>query len=399
MRGKIEPVWITGIGLVSCLGEGREPHSAALEAPGGGARPVVDERSFAPFPVHPTPALELDRQIPKRGDQRQMEPWQRLGTYAAGLALDDAGARGLVADMHLVVAAGGGERDTALDEAVVSELAALPPERAGPLLNERLLSGLRPTLFLAQLSNLLAGNISIVHGVTGSSRTFMGEEAAGADAVRIAAARLAEGRGGVALVGGAYVAGRWDMLLIYSLSGLLRRGAWAPMAERGAGAGEDGGGMILGSVGAFLVLETRSHAQARGARGLAELTAVATGSARRTVEHTPRDSAAALVGNMRSLLRPGYAVVSGASGAADPTGEEAGFLTDLRDAGPAQGPVRHTAETIGHSVEAAFPANLALAALAFGRPEAPPQALVTGFGVWRGEALALLDPVREGRHA
>src|SRR3712207_8516744 len=40
--------------------------------------------------------------------------------------------------------------------------------------------GLRPTLFLAQLSNLLAGNISIVHGVAGSSRTFMGEESAAA---------------------------------------------------------------------------------------------------------------------------------------------------------------------------------------------------------------------------
>ena len=39
-------------------------------------------------------ALELDRQIPKRGDQRQMEPWQRIGTYAAGLALDSAGAEG-----------------------------------------------------------------------------------------------------------------------------------------------------------------------------------------------------------------------------------------------------------------------------------------------------------------
>jgi len=46
------------------------------------------------------------------------------------------------------------------------------------------MGGLRPTLFLAQLSNLLAGNISIVHGVTGSSRTFMGEEVAGVDAVR-----------------------------------------------------------------------------------------------------------------------------------------------------------------------------------------------------------------------
>ena len=61
-------------------------------------------------------------------------------------------------------------------------------------LNERLMSDLRPTLFLAQLSNLLAGNISIVHGVTGSSRTFMGEEAAGVDAVRIALARITAGR-------------------------------------------------------------------------------------------------------------------------------------------------------------------------------------------------------------
>jgi 3-oxoacyl-[acyl-carrier-protein] synthase II len=394
LRGKIEPVWITGIGLVSCLGEGVEPHLAALQAPG--ARPVVDEESFAPFPVHPMPALDFDRQIPKRGDQRQMEPWQRLGTYAAGLAIDSADARALVADMHLMVAAGGGERDTALDEAVVSELASLPPERAGALLNERLASGLRPTLFLAQLSNLLAGNISIVHGVTGSSRTFMGEEAAGADAVRIAAARLAEGRGGIALVGGAYAAGRWDMLLLYALGGVLRRGAWAPMAER---AGAEGG-MVMGSVGAFLVLETRSHAEVRGAKAFAELAVVSTGSARRTGQDTSRASAAALVGSMRSLLRPGYAVVSGASGAVGSTEEEAGFLADLRDAGPAQGPVLQTAEIIGHAIEAAFPANLALGALALARPEAPPpQVLVTGFGVWRGEALGLLEPVREGRRA
>ena len=66
------------------------------------------------------------------------------------------------------------------------------------------MSDLRPTLFLAQLSNLLAGNISIVHGVTGSSRTFMGEEAAGVDAVRIALSRIDAGQSDIALVGGAY---------------------------------------------------------------------------------------------------------------------------------------------------------------------------------------------------
>ena len=90
--------------------------------------------------------------------------------------------------MDMIVAAGGGERDYAVDAAI---LAALPTAAdPGVYLNEHLLSDLRPTLFLAQLSNLLAGNISIVHGVIGSSRTFMGEEASGADAVRIACARI-----------------------------------------------------------------------------------------------------------------------------------------------------------------------------------------------------------------
>jgi 3-oxoacyl-[acyl-carrier-protein] synthase II len=371
-----EAVWITGIGLASSLGEGVEVHRAALRE--AGLRPAVDEAGFAPFPIHPMPALAFDAQIPKKGDQRQMEPWQRLGTYAAGLALDHAGARGLVGDMHLLVAAGGGERDVALDEAICAELAALPPEEAGALLNERLANGLRPTLFLAQLSNLLAGNISIVHGVTGSSRTFMGEEAAGAEAVRIAAARLAEGRGEVALVGGAYVAGRWDMLLLFSTSGGLWRGPWAPLVER------PGGGMVTGSIGAFLVLETERHARARGARGLARLGAVRSGAARRRGEDSARASAAALAEGL--ALRPGHAAISGASGAPEALAEERAFLAGLAGAGP----VRFTADLLGHGVEASFPASLALGALAIAEGLAA-QALVTGFGLWRGEALALLE--------
>lgn len=379
-----EPVWITGVGLVSCLGEGPEPHLAALATPG--TRPPVDETSFAPFPVHPLPPLNLDRQIPKKGDQRQMEPWQRLGTYAAGLAIDAAGARALVADMHLVVAAGGGERDVPLDEAIAAELAGLPPGDAGPKLNALLANGLRPTLFLAQLSNLLAGNISIVHGVTGSSRTFMGEESAAADAVRIAAARLAEGRGGIALVGGAYVAGRWDMLMLFSPSGGLWRGPWAPMAERA------GGGMVTGSVAAFLVLESASHARARGATGLARLVAARSGASRRRGADSARAAAGALAAGLP--LRPGYQVFSGASGVAAPTAEEQGFLADLAAAGPGPGAVHTTTDLLGHAVEASFPANLGLAALAVQAGLAP-QVLVTGFGLWRGEALALVEPLEE----
>ena len=65
----------------------------------------------------------------------------------------------------------------AVDSAILN--AEAQGNTAPGFLNERLMSDLRPTLFLAQLSNLLAGNIAIVHGVTGSSRTFMGEEPSG----------------------------------------------------------------------------------------------------------------------------------------------------------------------------------------------------------------------------
>ena len=82
--------WITGIGIVSCLGEGLDAHWQGLNA----APPAADATSFAPYIVHRIVPLEFDKQIPKKGDQRQMEPWQRIGTYAAGLALDSAGVKG-----------------------------------------------------------------------------------------------------------------------------------------------------------------------------------------------------------------------------------------------------------------------------------------------------------------
>ncbi|HEY0567523.1 MAG TPA: beta-ketoacyl-ACP synthase, partial [Xanthobacteraceae bacterium] len=102
--------WITGIGIVSSLGEGADAHWQRLCE----AKPSADTSTFAPYVVHPIAPIEFDKQIPKKGDQRQMESWQRIGTYAAGLALESAGVKGnadLLARMDMIVAAGGGERD------------------------------------------------------------------------------------------------------------------------------------------------------------------------------------------------------------------------------------------------------------------------------------------------
>jgi 3-oxoacyl-[acyl-carrier-protein] synthase II len=388
---------ITGVGLISCLGEGVEAHWTALNREDG-FQPALDTTSFAPWLVHPMTPLDLDRQIPKRGDQRQMEAWQRIGTYAAGLALETAGVKGnaeLLSRMDMIVAAGGGERDCAVDGAILSAL----PSSANPgaFLNEHLLSDLRPTLFLAQLSNLLAGNISIVHGVVGSSRTFMGEEASGADAVRIACARIAAAQGDLFLVGGGYNAQRPDVLLHYAMAGLLRKNEFAGVWQRQAG----GGGMVLGSVGGFLVIESREHAASRGATALAHISAIATDRSRRRPGEATAN-ATRQFDAMRRHIDPAHAaVISGASGAPRATAEEAEFLRSLAM------PVRATATAFGHSMEPSFPANLALAAMALSRQrlfgpldttdlEAPMsgdlhQALVTSWGHWRGEALAVVE--------
>ncbi len=370
-------VWITGIGLVSSLGEGAAPHVAALADPG--FQPVLDRESFAPFTIHPLPALPFETQMPRR-DLRQMETWQRLGVFAAGLALDSAAAKPLAAEIDLMVAAGGGERDVALDEAIFTEITAVPPAERPAWLNQRIAGGLRPTLFLAQLPNLLAGSITIVHGVAHSSRSLMGMELAGADALRLALSRVAHGASQMTLVGASLNPARWDELMTYGTAGLNLAGAWQPVAQRPAP-----GGFCLGGLGCFLLLEAADHARARGAPPFARLAHVGTGMARREADDTAAASAATLFGKLRDRLRPGAAVLSAASGV-DPAAE-AGFLATT-----GAGPIRHTGDLIGHGVEASFPAAVALAALQ-AQAGLAPQTLVSGFGAYRGEALALVEAV------
>ncbi len=347
-------VVITGIGLVSSLGESVETHWQKLMA--DRPEPVVDGTRFPPYAIHPLPVIDWSLQIAKRGDQRQMETWQRLGTYAAGLALDDAAIKtneALCATMDMVVAAGGGERDEAVDTAIL-EASASRNDR-DVLLNERLTTELRPTLFLAQLSNLLAGNISIVHKVTGSSRTFMGEEGAGVSAVETAAARIRSGQSTHVLVGGAFQTEHPDMLLGYELGGYLHRGPYKPVWQR---QGSDGGGVVTGSGAAFLVLESREHAERRGRPVYARLGPVVSGRARRKSADLAAEIAALAAKAGVSGGEPILAI-SGASGAHAATSAEKAAFDRMPDIA-----MRAFSTLTGHMKEAQFPFAVALAALA-----------------------------------
>jgi 3-oxoacyl-[acyl-carrier-protein] synthase II len=388
--------WITGIGLATSLSDSLDANWDALAQ----RRINVDEKGFAPYIVHPLAPVSFDAQIPKKGDQRQMEAWQRIGTYAAGLALDSAGIKGnkdILARMDMIVAAGGGERDLAVDSAILN--AEAKGNSSPGFLNERLMNDLRPTLFLAQLSNLLAGNIAIVHGVTGSSRTFMGEEAAGVDAARIALARIAAGQSDIALVGAAHNGERKDLLVLYEFGDFNLKNKFAPVWARG-----ENSGFALGSGGAFLVIESRKHAEARGAKPYARLTNVVADQARRKNPGEVTATLAALWSKLGKLDDSG-AIITGATGAEPVTSEERAFLTTHSDFA-----VRATGTTFGHTMETQFPLGLALAALSISRGQlfppndssgleiemakAPSQIVVIGAGHWRGEGMALVEAIR-----
>ena len=288
--------WITGIGIVSCLGEGAQAHWQKLME----AHPSADSTTFAPFIVHPLAPINFGVQIPKKGDQRQMESWQRIGTYAAG-------------------------------------------------------------------------------------------------------------QSDIALVGGAHNGERPDLLMLYEFGKFNLKDRYAPVWERGAN-----GGFALGSLGAFLVIEAREHAEARGAKPLARLTAVLSDRSSRQ----PGTVTAALTrlwDKIKDKVKTGHAaVLSGATGAGPATAEERAFLIAHDDLA-----VRATGSYLGHGLEPQVPMNVALATVALGHGSLfPPcdstglerpmsgelsqgvleqglleQVLVTSVGHWRGEALALLERV------
>jgi len=388
-------VWITGIGLATSLGEGLDANWDALTA----RRVNVDEKGFAPYIVHPWAPVNLDAQIPKKGDQRQMEAWQRIGTYAAGLALESAGIKGnkeILARMDMIVAAGGGERDLAVDSGILN--AAAKGNSAPGFLNERLMNDLRPTLFLAQLSNLLAGNIAIVHGVCGTSRTFMGEEAAGVDAARIALARISAGQSDIVLIGGSQNGERKDLLVLYEFGDFNLKHKFAPVWAR-----QENAGFALGSAGAFLVVESKAHAIARGAKPFARLTNVVADRSQRKQAGAVKVTLDNLWSKLGKLEGDG-AIITGATGAEPVTSEERTFLKAHPDFA-----VRATGTMFGHTMETQFPLGIGLAALSISRgalfapndptglevemPTPPSQIVVVGAGHWRGEGMALVEAI------
>jgi 3-oxoacyl-[acyl-carrier-protein] synthase II len=215
--------------------------------------------------------------------------------------------------------------------------------------------------------------------------------------MRVALARIAHRQSDIALVGGSYNGERADMQMLFEFAGLGLKDKFAPVWDRGKN-----GGVALASFGAFVVIEARDYAEARGAKPLARLVAVVSDRSRRE----PGGVTAALAkmwDKIKDKVESGHAaVLSGASGAEPATREERAFLEQHGDLA-----VRATGSYLGHGPEPQFVMNIALAVVALGHAKLfPPcdstglerpmnaelrQVVVTGVGHWRGEGLALVE--------
>ena len=190
-------------------------------------------------------------------------------------------------------------------------------------------------------------------------------------------------------------------LLIFELGQNLWGDEFKSIWERA----EQGGGLVQGSVGAFLVLESAQHAKARGAKAYAKLSGVTSDRCRRD-EGQAKDNLDRQFETLSKTMSKGaLGVLSGASGTKQATSEERSFIEELDGKGftPA---VRAYGSMLGHSFEAQMPAGLALAAMSLAKgeylepldssgveanaDEAPEQIMVTSVGHWRGEGLALV---------
>ncbi len=158
-------------------------------------------------------------------------------------------------------------------------------------------------------------------------------------------------------------------------------------------------------MGAFLVIESRAHAAARGARAYARLETVTTDTGPRQdigAVGTRLEQLAAAVDGEDGGEPLGY--LCGASGVKQATDMERVFIDRLSKNQDVA--VRSFGSVLGHGLEAQMPVGVALAAAALDQKSYyppfdpsdpattsdtfPGRIAVTSFGHWRGEAVALI---------
>lgn len=257
-NGRLRVV-VTGIGLVSSQGVGREEVWRAASEGRSGAGPV---ESFDVSGSRVRIACEARAFVPgdfmDRKAARRMDRYSQLAVAAARLALDDAGlvVGGDGVGVGAVIASAGG--------------GGAAREEQHRLMLDRGPDRVSPFAIPATVANMGAAQVSIALGLRGPVTTTCNACAAGTDAIGAAAAILRRGEAEAMLAGGADAMLTPFWLAAFDAMRVLSRRNDDPAgAARPFDRSRDG--FLIGEAGAVLVLEPLEAAQARGASILCEV--------------------------------------------------------------------------------------------------------------------------------
>jgi 3-oxoacyl-(acyl-carrier-protein) synthase len=260
----MEPLVITGLGIVSPLGIGREAFLAALADPHearrsafGGARSVLSEDRFSAAHVAEVSDFDAARFLGDKG-LRNFDRLTRMLIVAAKHALEDAGLKRDGAFL-----AYRGERVGICAATAYGALDSITEiNRVAELEHPRYLN---PSRFPNTVINSAAGYAAIWEGLEGPNVTIVDGNCGSADAVLTAETHLASGRADALLVGGAEVLSE-PLYIAFEKLGVISEG------ERPSLPGDARSrGTYLGEGAALWVVEPRAAALARRARVLAEI--------------------------------------------------------------------------------------------------------------------------------
>ncbi|MEM8930162.1 MAG: beta-ketoacyl-[acyl-carrier-protein] synthase family protein [Acidobacteriota bacterium] len=350
-------VVVTGIGLVTPVGTGREAvWSALLDGVDG----IVDVESF-----------DTSNHAAHRGGEihgfdpapwcRRLEP-QRLGRAsqlalcAGRQALDEADLLGRVAAERIGVAMGTtsgepGVIETFDDRYLADQLDAVGGE----------LIGFYPC-------HVIAAHLAEEFDLAGPNAMLPAACAAGNYAIAYAVDALREGRADAMLAGGA------DAFSRITYTGFARLGAIAP--ERCQPFDKNRRGMMPGEAGAVLVLERYDDARRRGATIYAEVAGygLSCDAHHMTAAHPDGDGAARAM--RRALEHAGLDTDTvdyvSAHGTGTPTNDKLETRALQQLFGDRRVPVSSIKSMIGHTMGAASAVEAAVCSLAVARGQVPP---------------------------
>jgi 3-oxoacyl-[acyl-carrier-protein] synthase II len=252
------PRAITGYGVTSTVGIGREAFLAALRSP----HPLEPEKDrklatldVAKYPnarAFEVPGFDASKYLGDKG-LRTLDRLTKLAVVAARLALADSG---LKKDNQFVALSQ--ERVGIICSNAYGSLEAITElNRVAKLEDPRYIN---PAVFPNTVANSASGYVSIWEGLRALNVAISDGNCGALDAVACADIHLAQGRADALLVGGAE-AMHEALFLAFSLLGTLDQPEHANLV----------GHLSLGEGAAFLVVEREKIARARGAKILAEI--------------------------------------------------------------------------------------------------------------------------------